>query len=576
MLDKHEDHSGTTLTSDKKLTSYKTLYLTPNRHFPKAELDNNIVRLSCLDLIVLAKSVLKVAYDPYDLKKLIKDETAVFMAALICKFWMIDCSRTKVAELFDPIPNISSDNPMVRTLTMTSELTSISCMPNICHCPTFDNKIIMYAIEPIKAGSQLFSSPHSASVYSTPKPRRQFFYKSFYEVPCNCRACKNNWDELLNNPAKDPPMCQVKREINQKLCQDMCLIRNDLEAHPFYKLNVVDQQFMIRVRKLLVDAWKDFDMPSQMIFYATKFVMEIYNDFFRPHSRRVRRAHYHSAKHSITDENFLSYKTLFLTPVRNLSMDQLDDCLLSSCFVLINFVKPVLKVTYDPCDIKKLMKDETAIFMGALILKLRAIHMNRGRMAKAWDPVPDGSGVDPTISSTVLTSRLTPISCTPNVEHCPTSNNQYFMYAIEPIKAGSQLLSSVFETSIYCNTTKHERQSIHKAYYKSLCKCRACTDNWDSILFNPTKVLSIPSEKSAILEELTAELCSLKQELRTHSECTIGLIDLQVIDRARKLMIRAWEHFPMPSLFTFEVVNFVIQLFENVFPYKVAVTEILM
>ncbi|KAJ8670023.1 hypothetical protein QAD02_001282 [Eretmocerus hayati] len=297
-------------------------------------------------------------------------------------------------------------------------------------------------------------------------------------------------------------------------------------------------------------------------------------DYKKLEPRVGHRGFHRSAELSISDENFLSYKTLLLTRARNLTMQDLDGCLYSSCFGLLGLVKPVLKVTYDPSDIKKLMKDETAVFMGALLLKLQAIHINRSKMAKQWNPVPDGSGEDPAISSTVLTSRLTPISCTPNVGHCPTSNNKFFMYAIEPIKVGDQLFSSIADSSIYCNATKPERQFIHSAYYKSFCDCRACTDNWDRILY-PAKAPSIHSAKAAILDELTAEFNEIKKKSRIHSFRRMGLIDSQLIDSARKLMIRAWEHFPMPSRFTFEVIKFVIELFEDVLPYKVAITHVL-
>ncbi|KAJ8670025.1 hypothetical protein QAD02_001284 [Eretmocerus hayati] len=253
----------------------------------------------CLDLIGLAKPVLNVKYDPFDLKELMKDETAIFMGALLCKFSMIDSTRTKVVKLTDPAFKYDdlADEPHVRSIIMTSGLTSLSCTPNAKHCLTFDNKVIMYAIAPIKQGTQIFSSPHSSSVYSVVESVRQFFHKSFYQKTCDCRACIDNWDELLKNPDKVSSTSGAKSEILKELKAELDSIKETLECHPsFSQFGIVESHFIDRIRGLVVNTWKHFPMPSHITKFSVKFLIEIFEKFFTPPGLRETKVHYWSGE----------------------------------------------------------------------------------------------------------------------------------------------------------------------------------------------------------------------------------------------------------------------------------------
>ncbi|KAJ8673528.1 hypothetical protein QAD02_005436 [Eretmocerus hayati] len=197
-LDQRKDCRNQDLIISETFSSFATLYLTPTRQFTKMEL-NSCVRCGSLYLIGLAKSILNTSYDIFDIKQLMMDDTAIFIGALLCKLELINKGKIMQVQQYDPSPAMSATVPTNISTLLTALLTSISCMPNVRFCSTSQNKFVMYALQPIKTGDQLFSSIHLSSIYdNSTKAQRNHIIRSFYRDSCDCEACMEDWTEKLS------------------------------------------------------------------------------------------------------------------------------------------------------------------------------------------------------------------------------------------------------------------------------------------------------------------------------------------------------------------------------------------
>ncbi|KAJ8670026.1 hypothetical protein QAD02_001285 [Eretmocerus hayati] len=215
------------------------------------------------------------------------------------------------------------------------------------------------------------------------------------------------------------------------------------------------------------------------------------------------------------------------------------------------------------------MEDETAIFMAAFLCKLEMINKGRVQQVKQFDPSQSGCEIIiPTNNSIILAGMLAPISCAPNVESVRTLKNRSFMYALEPIKAGTQIFLSIYSSTIYTNALKFQRDMNHQMFHRHPCDCKACTDEWSEKLNNPNEFPMIPDEKSDLFEELSEEMCSIRRDMQASPLNKLGIVDFEIIVRIRTLIAKSWEHFPMPSQITCDMVKLMMELFEAFFSLK--------
>ncbi|KAJ8679987.1 hypothetical protein QAD02_015774, partial [Eretmocerus hayati] len=174
LLDDSSDELTKGFTSDGEFSSYKSLYSLPIRSF---DLDDYAFSIGCANAIVLValakhSKVFKKSYDYNEMKKLRKNDEAVFVGALLLKFCLDISSLCVIAKLIDPSENNLPKQDDVRkdletlieldkdkvdpdsSVPLVTRLITGGCVPNVQICPTFGNKFILHALQPIKAGSQ--------------------------------------------------------------------------------------------------------------------------------------------------------------------------------------------------------------------------------------------------------------------------------------------------------------------------------------------------------------------------------------------------------------------------------------
>ncbi|KAJ8670006.1 hypothetical protein QAD02_001265 [Eretmocerus hayati] len=280
------------LQTKENTTSYKSVYTIPVRNLYDDDMEFAI-RSSTFALIGLAKytNLFNSKYNFSDMKRLMKNDTAIFVGALLLKFNiaitsicdkidLVDPTRedyTTVSELTvrDPKMDIMQTNCFLRASTM---LHLNGCMPNVDVCLSHDVKFIIYALQPIKKGTKLIRL-HPVSIYNySPKSKRQARHQMYYNCPCDCQACTENWFE---SSLGGPFFASSGNVFSEELTNEMMSIREDFETN-FRKPNYPDIKVVSRAKDLLAKVWIQLDMPSPMTIYAVLLLVTIIHGFHRP------------------------------------------------------------------------------------------------------------------------------------------------------------------------------------------------------------------------------------------------------------------------------------------------------
>ncbi|KAJ8664617.1 hypothetical protein QAD02_006279 [Eretmocerus hayati] len=196
-----------------KSNTFKSLYTLKSGGTSKTLLEPMALS-AFLILISLAKNT-QIFGEDFDLKQvrdLIENEDTLFVGSLLVKlremkrmnahsytYYNNECG--KLADPFECQKILCC-----ATGTCIAPLTSTinhSCFPNVAKCFTVDQKIIVYAVRPIKKNYQLFDNYYSA-FYDMPKVSRQKRMKA-YDFICDCVACSDDW----------PPMLRVTSEMKK-------------------------------------------------------------------------------------------------------------------------------------------------------------------------------------------------------------------------------------------------------------------------------------------------------------------------------------------------------------------------
>ncbi|KAJ8675557.1 hypothetical protein QAD02_011343 [Eretmocerus hayati] len=258
--------------------------------------------------------------------------------------------------------------------------------------------------------------------------------------------------------------------------------------------------------------------------------------------------------------NPTSYKDVFFLPI-NFDQIELEIFVKHSFNALTNIAKytKILGENYDSPKIKNLMKDDTAILVGALLLKFTIILVT-GRPVVVNLVSPNDKPIDPNnkdyekrmksqynhcLPLKILHSS---IGCIPNVDHVPSHGNKSLLCAIRPIKAGDQLIMFEASKSIWNRATKTERRLEHGATYKTPCECIACTD-WSEILDDDTKLVGIIL-KNEMSYNLTWELWEMRNTIilewknNFHKQ---NFPDIKMLQYTIDFVTVVWRRMTMPS-----------------------------
>ncbi|KAJ8675551.1 hypothetical protein QAD02_011337 [Eretmocerus hayati] len=236
----------------------------------------------------------------------------------------------------------------------------------------------------------------------------------------------------------------------------------------------------------------------------------------------------------------------------------------SSAITLLGLAKfsSILERNYEFNEIEKLMRDEKAILVGCLLVKLSAARVKGCATVKLLDStLKDGSYEekgrdykknDEECRSPVfnIMTMFTLSGCLPNIDTCRTIGHKSVMFALRPIKAGTPLtLFNQSPLSVYHDTPKQRRQLGHKQMYKCPCNCRACTENWPENLDKALDFIHAPGINLQAVKKFKSEHDSIMDEWHTNMQThKPAFPDLKFISRLNKCAREAWKHIPEPSV----------------------------
>ncbi|KAJ8675526.1 hypothetical protein QAD02_011312 [Eretmocerus hayati] len=286
LLNSKEDRSFLTSTD---FTNYKSILTLTIREADKTEWQH------CIDstftvLVGLAKftKILGKTYDFKDMTKLIKDDKAVLIGALLLRFNMVLGNGCPIVRLVDP--NRSDEDhelnckfgaPCNHTFPLAALHTLEGCIPNVELYPSHENQYVVCAIRPIKAGEKLTSYIKSISIWHVhTKLERQARHSETYGCACNCQACIEDWSDSLHNMTNSMTL-ELKTPVGLKLWEERNSIVLDWDANN-HKMNFPDSKIVSRAANLVNTAWKEFSMPSAIMLRSVYILMDVLRAFHDP------------------------------------------------------------------------------------------------------------------------------------------------------------------------------------------------------------------------------------------------------------------------------------------------------
>ncbi|XP_014217935.1 uncharacterized protein LOC106646403 [Copidosoma floridanum] len=231
-IDKKKDYFSGKLVDNKVLHDNKLeiIYFTlKNSSLELPEIDIEVATDMLVSLAVnttfFGKNFCTAKY-----KNLANDGDIVFIGALILKFiylstFSVIMSKIAVSQR-DTDP---AGECMGICLPTIYNVFGHNCDPNVTRAVR-DNKLIIYAIKPIKKNEQMFVS-QSESYRVCMKPIRQMNLKKSFGITCKCQACQENWLPTSNIALN---MIEVFPTNFDKI-----LFKTPLERHLFKKHETV-------------------------------------------------------------------------------------------------------------------------------------------------------------------------------------------------------------------------------------------------------------------------------------------------------------------------------------------------
>ncbi|KAJ8667365.1 hypothetical protein QAD02_009027 [Eretmocerus hayati] len=121
------------------------------------------------------------------------------------------------------------------SISILSSLINHSCNPNVSRCFTEDNNVVVYALQPIQKGSQIFDCYLDGFHGISNRMKLEGYHNTFYEIPkhvrgeilrkrhgviCDCDPCVKNWPPLkpvLKDLIKRKPESYHKKLFKEPL-----------------------------------------------------------------------------------------------------------------------------------------------------------------------------------------------------------------------------------------------------------------------------------------------------------------------------------------------------------------------
>ncbi|KAJ8675553.1 hypothetical protein QAD02_011339 [Eretmocerus hayati] len=239
--------------------------------------------------MVKYSKILPKNYDFKEIRKLAKDENAILLGALLLKISIIITSACPNAELVDERAMCKDVRCQCRppinpsyTILMLHAL--IQCIPNCESTRTYNNKNVIFAIEPIKAGTPLILWTRSETVYdNVPRSKRQASVYRYYNCTCECKACEEDWLQYLEDSPKMREIIEREKQhpIANKLWTDRSFIASDWQMNS-HKPGYPDIKLFNRTLDLVKETWKHFEMPSAMVIRAVTLMLRVFTAFHNP------------------------------------------------------------------------------------------------------------------------------------------------------------------------------------------------------------------------------------------------------------------------------------------------------
>ncbi|KAJ8670036.1 hypothetical protein QAD02_001295 [Eretmocerus hayati] len=562
----------TEFPTDGKVSSWKNNYLLPCRELPPDEFDQCMKRAT-IALIGFARytKILGTQYEFRDIKKLRKNETALFVGALLFKFSWVMKSRTTLTLVSDPSepPPIIKDGklpPLCESLKSLNFLFPLTCVPNCRSILASNNKHIMYALQPIKEGTPLLSS--SKSIYQgLKKSERVNNLQELYHRNIKCQACEEDWFEYKTTGA------DLQREINLKpiiglgIMQEMDLRMEELNNQS--KEILCDSKLLAKTCNIVEKAWQHFSMPSLILKRVTSNLMLLFDRIFYPFPEEV--PPYECKKGFSSDGKFEGYKSIYAQPLFKVPASEIETYSCTAALALVGLAKytNILGENYNGGDMRLLVKNKVAVFVGALMLKFCLVIHCRRTSILIVDPseliggkkatIPENPDVSTSIKSLGFMNIT---ACAPNIHNFLTYGNKYFVYAVQPIKKGASLVGSI--SSIYHNTPRSERQATYMKYYGAPCKCQACTENWLEIIQDESKYKECARSKPLEFSEILEEMEWIEEEIKDKKH-KLNNIDVKLLSKARNLVAKSWKQFPLPTYITARTISVLMAVYNTFF-----------
>ncbi|KAJ8675567.1 hypothetical protein QAD02_011353 [Eretmocerus hayati] len=279
----------------------------------------------------------------------------------------------------------------------------------------------------------------------------------------------------------------------------------------------------------------------------------------------------------VSEADFQGYKGIFTLTIVNTNEDYLEYCIENSIAALVGHAMytKILGKTYVFKDLKKLLKDDTAMIVGALLLKFSVITFVSCTQVHLIDPndtenLHDRDPSAELINKAYSVATLHTLSgCFPNVNCCPGHGNKFITHAIRPIKAGDKLIAHFKSESIWSKlSTKSSRQADHVNLYGSACSCIACRENWSEDFTDNAKArLLAITEASGFFTSIQPEIVKLWNESNSillewkANSHKPSFPDTKILYRTIDLARSAWLQVSMPSAILTRCVVLLIEVY---------------
>ncbi|KAJ8670017.1 hypothetical protein QAD02_001276 [Eretmocerus hayati] len=266
-------------------------------HLTKKELkEHSDTAANMLLTLGMFTKIFDETHDFYNMIKLVDDDVAISVGALLAKLYTMVIGRNVHFNLVDPTElnnDFDDSNPPILeesieqhswTLSILQLITIYSCVPNCGINLTREYLRIWHSLQPIKKGDKLILFNLKSSVYNyIPKPTRQLASRTYYNCSCDCRACIEDWSMVDLRKGMEIVMrcdaADMVTKIHDELVRECNFFRTERKTNSRKYMNP-DLKTMKKVKNLLIRAWTHCEMPSTIITRAVRIFTQSSGYFY--------------------------------------------------------------------------------------------------------------------------------------------------------------------------------------------------------------------------------------------------------------------------------------------------------